>query len=129
MSERLSHTVLFYSSTNLKLPLSNYNIFDQMAYNLVNSLEYHHMTFNHILNNARAIILWGELSHNLKLIELGHNIIINELPKLITEDGFLREGSSHYQFIVTRWIFDIKTKSSAKYRSFNLENLCGSRMK
>ena len=60
-----------------------------------------------MVNNARAIYLagvsfdcpeWKELA--LTIIELG-------VPLVVTEDGFLREGSSHYQFLFTRWLLEI----------------------
>lgn len=39
--------------------------------------------------------------------ELAWAVIQERLPKLVTSDGFLREGSSHYHFLFTRWVLEI----------------------
>lgn len=72
-------------------------------------LEYYgpQRTNNHILNNARAIIVAGSLLDDRPLIERGLKLF-NKMSKLIIlRDGSLRERSSHYQCVVTNWLLDV----------------------
>ncbi len=68
---------------------------------------YHHQrTNNHILNNARAIILSGVVLNNCIAVERGL-LLFSKMSKVIfLENGFMRERSSHYQVIVTNWFLD-----------------------
>ena len=63
-------------------------------------------TNNHILNNARAIVMVGVAIGNSAAISLGMRIFRNCLPVLIMSGGFLRERSSHYQLIILNWMLD-----------------------
>ena len=49
----------------------------------------------------------GVIHFKTKKYELAEKIFRLEAPVLIDSSGFLREGSSHYQFIVTRWILEV----------------------
>lgn len=76
---------------------------------LINNLEYYgeNHTGNHLFNNARALYITSKV-YNLKNLEIYSKKIITErLNALITKDGFLREGSSHYHFLFTRWVFEL----------------------
>lgn len=64
-------------------------------------------TGNHVINNARAIYLAGVTFNCLEWRELAFLIIEREVPSMVTEDGFMREGSSHYQFLFTRWMLEV----------------------
>ena len=33
---------------------------------------------------------------------------MRELPDLVSSEGFVREGSSHYQFLITRWLLEVR---------------------
>ena len=114
ISERIANGIIFIiqSSKNKiivnQLPNDITTMIRKMAFELLTKLEFHgEMTGNHILNNGRALYLYGQIFKSSKFIDLALDIFKNELPILTTEDGYLREGSSHYQFLVTRWLKEI----------------------
>jgi hypothetical protein len=63
-------------------------------------------THNHILNNARALVVGGVATGNAAATAAGMQIFRRCLPSLISETGFLRERSSHYQLVVLNWLLD-----------------------
>ena len=63
-------------------------------------------TNNHILNNARALVLGGIVGNNTIAVSTGMQIFRECLPEMVQGGGFLRERSSHYQLIVLSWILD-----------------------
>jgi hypothetical protein len=65
-------------------------------------LEYYGATEtnNHIINNARALVMAGVAIGNRAAVSAGVRIFRNCLQGLIMSGGFLRERSSHYQLIV-----------------------------
>src|SRR2546429_2508809 len=71
-------------------------------------LEYYgpRETNNHIINNARAIVMVGVALQDQAALAAGMQIFRQCLPRLIMEGGFLRERSTHYQVIVLNWILD-----------------------
>ena len=71
-------------------------------------------TGNHIINNARALIFAGHCTNTSELLDLSRSLLKSNLPILIDKDGFPREGSSHYQFLFTRWILEIRLIASEK---------------
>lgn len=95
------------------------------AYWIITHLEYYgpRYTNNHILNNGRSLAIAGVLTGNKNILEIACSIFKNMLPVLVTNKGFLRERSSHYQLIVLRWILDAE-----KALSFNGESLIGKDM-
>ena len=59
---------------------------------MINKLEYFDdLTGNHIINNARAILIAGISFNILEWKKLSKKILEIELSKLIYKDGFLRE--------------------------------------
>jgi hypothetical protein len=109
-SERASNGGLFLLTQldNLKKPdLSN--SFKSIGLQITKNLEYFEgdRTGNHALNNARGLLFAGVLSGSSSMIALSSTIIYERLPVLVTPDGFLRECSSHYHFLFTRWILEI----------------------
>jgi hypothetical protein len=80
-------------------------------------IEYYGLqaTNNHIVNNARALVLAGVAVRNDLSISAAMKIFGEFLPRLILSNGFLRERSSHYQLIVLNWILDA-WKFMAAYR-------------
>jgi len=66
------------------------------------------MTGNHAFNNARGLLFAGIVSGLPYATELAFEIFKERLPKLVTDDGFLREGSSHYHFLFTRWVLEVQ---------------------
>ena len=72
---------------------------------IINNLEYfgEHQTGNHLANNGRGLYLAG-LKLGLKYwTEIGEKILFEESERLFSKSGILREGSSHYHLLVTRW--------------------------
>lgn len=71
-------------------------------------IEYYGLagTNNHIINNARALVLGGIAVANEPVYQAGMRTFRECLPAMVGEHGFLRERSSHYQLIVTNWMLD-----------------------
>jgi uncharacterized heparinase superfamily protein len=66
------------------------------------------LTGNHIINNARALLLSGHACKNPNAIILSRALLRLYLPIVIDTDGFLREGSSHYQLLICRWLLEMR---------------------
>lgn len=79
------------------------------AVHLLTHLEYKNgrPLSNHLLNNARGLYLYGRLLGDKDIELIGKRIILDYFDKIFYEDGFSREGSSHYQFIFTRWFLEL----------------------
>ena len=77
---------------------------------LAHRLEYlpGNLTGNHLVNNARALLLAGHCCDLESASVLSRTILSSHLGTIIDDRGFLREGSSHYQFLVTRWLLEIR---------------------
>ncbi len=82
----------------------------QMAVVLCRQLEYHGETAtgNHPFNNARALYLAGKCLDVPQLERLARTIIDERLHHLLDAEGFMREGSSHYHLLFTRWLLELK---------------------
>ncbi len=108
ISERLANSVLLFHLHNcVPNPAVVKNLFLQ-TWLLSSRIEYlGKQTCNHVCNNARGLYLVGAYFGSENLCSLAREIFFNELPILITGDGFLREGSSHYQFLFTRWMLEV----------------------
>ena len=122
VGERISNLYLFNFYHKGQLPRDLVNSITDMSYKLINNIEYYetYSTGNHVINNARAIIFAGYLLKEKNYLQLGASLIKHMLPKLIDEEGFLREGSSHYQFLFTRWLLELEIISHfEKYTELN----------
>lgn len=64
-------------------------------------------TNNHILNNARALVVAGRLLGNETLVDRGLALFTHMAQRLFLPEGFLRERSSHYQVVVVNWLLDV----------------------
>ena len=107
ISERISNYLLIKKIFNLSSKKADQSVFYQTKL-LINKLEYFDdLTGNHIINNARAILIAGISFNILEWKKLSKKILEIELSKLIYKDGFLREGSSHYQLLFTRWVYEM----------------------
>jgi Heparinase II/III-like protein len=75
---------------------------------ILRHVEYYgpRQTNNHILNNARAIVMAASALGESQALAAGMQIFRQFLPRLIMDGGFLRERSSHYQIIVLNWVLD-----------------------
>jgi hypothetical protein len=93
---------------------------------VLSHLEYYgKRTGNHVLNNARALIMAGTVLNNSFAVTSGRLIFEKMLPVLIQAEGFLRERSSHYQLIVLGWLLDAYAfvKTTEFYSAAQLEFL------
>jgi len=63
-------------------------------------------TNNHILNDARALLLCGSAIGHTAAVDAAVRILRRCLPDMITPAGFLRERSTHYQLVVLNWLLD-----------------------
>jgi len=110
-SERIANASIFLLTTgDKKVPKDIQNAFQYMGLHIAKNLEYYEadMTGNHAFNNARGLLFAGIVSGLPYAVELAFEVFKDRLPKLVTDDGFLREGSSHYHFLFTRWVLEIQ---------------------
>ena len=112
--ERIINAILFLSRIENVPPGSNVpeelrTALIREAYTLAGRIEYSgdRGTGNHVLNNARALFFAGASFQIPSLSRLALQIVRQSLPVLITPEGFLREGSSHYHFLITRWVLEM----------------------
>jgi hypothetical protein len=111
--ERVANAVLFFllnserGEAESEIPGDIRLALAQMAAHVAANLEYHGAaTGNHAFNNGRALFLAAAALGRKDLAALAVAIMRERLPVLVTKDGFLREGSSHYHFLFTRWLLE-----------------------
>jgi hypothetical protein len=110
-SERIANASIFLLTTGDKtVPKDIHTAFQYMGLLVAKNLEYYEadMTGNHAFNNARGLLFSGIVCGLPNAVELSYEIFKERLPKLVTIDGFLREGSSHYHFLFTRWLLEVQ---------------------
>ena len=78
----------------------------EMGRQLALNLEYFpdNMTGNHVINNARGLLLFGALANETVFCDLADAVFQATLNDLLTDEGHLREGSSHYHFLFLKWV-------------------------
>ena len=114
IGERLSNITLFmcrtqcyrkWSESFKKLALE---VLSLEAKLLFTKLEYkgETLTCNHFSNNGRGLLWASLLFGNKNLFSLGAKIMLNEYKRIIQKEGVIREGSSHYHFLITRNYFE-----------------------
>lgn len=97
-----------------KIPKNALPFLEKQLNWIISHLEYHKQyTGNHILNNARALLMGGALLQHAQALKNGMGILKYMLPILIQPQGALREGSTHYQLIVLKWLLDAYTFAQA----------------
>ncbi|MCS0606992.1 glycosyltransferase [Massilia solisilvae] len=109
--ERISNLCLFARHTRGSwhgLPDDLAALVRTMGLSLAGRIEYHsgELSGNHVINNARALLFAGHCASAPALAAFGRALIAERLPGLVKE-GFLREGSSHYQYLFTRWLLEL----------------------
>ncbi len=109
-SERLSNIILFLSyfkHTNYKSEEIK-KILILHIKQISENIEYHNdLTNNHILNNFRSLILASVFISDQKLFKSSLLNLLNFYSLIFDKNGFIKEGSSHYQLLVHSWIEDI----------------------
>ncbi len=105
--ERIANLLIFYAASPAEIrergiPRELREFLGTSVRWVYDHLEYYGPaeTNNHILNNARALVLGGIACGDRLALSAGLQIFHQCLPKLILSGGFLRERSSHYQLIV-----------------------------
>ena len=83
---------------------------EQSIFQLSQRLEYYPngLSFNHVVNDLKGLITAAIVMENEELIRAASDLFFEELEFLVQKDGFIREGSSHYQLIITRWICEME---------------------
>jgi Heparinase II/III-like protein len=111
--ERVANLLIYIAATRPtmradEIPTQLLEFLDDSLKWIYQHLEYYGSsgTNNHILNNARALVMAGVAIGNRAAISAGMTIFRNCLPLLVMRGGFLRERSSHYQLIVLNWMLD-----------------------
>lgn len=111
--ERIANVLVFFAAmpSNMRapgIPAELREFLNRSVTWVYEHLEYYGPadTNNHILNNARALVLGGVACADRQAVSAGLQIFHRCLPVLILNGGFLRERSSHYQLIVLNWILD-----------------------
>lgn len=112
ISERISNLILLWNIQEPEPSLSSdvLGMMERDAEYLLGHLEYYgeYATNNHILNNARALILAGSFQKNQKFYDAGCWLLETQLSKHVSSDGVVREASTHYQWVITRWIMEVE---------------------
>lgn len=116
-SERISSFSIFYIlkksykdyKVEVKQNLLIKNFYIETINKLTNNLEYYPkgITYNHVVNNLKGIVMSSILIDQNDLAIKSFNLLIKELDIVIDDEGFLREGSSHYQLIFCRWLCEL----------------------
>lgn len=108
IGERISNTILYFDSMKMTPPGKIVHAIHQFGKFLLSRLEYKGKhTGNHVVNNARAIYMAGVALNRDPWRQFARDILKRQMPELVTPDGFMREGSSHYQMLFTRWTQEI----------------------
>lgn len=105
ISERLCNWFNIFQLLDLKswVPKIMESIWLQIRHLVKHLEEYPNgNTNNHLINNGRALYIIGKALGHKGLSYLGRTILINETNRQITTEGFLDEGSSHYQLLATK---------------------------
>ncbi len=108
--ERIVNGSIFLLHTgDCTVPSDIRTAFHHMGRQIAAHLEYYEgdTTGNHAFNNARGLLFSGTLALLPNAVDLAFSIARERLPRLVTKDGFLREGSSHYHFLFTRWVLEM----------------------
>lgn len=107
--ERIVNALLFLASRRTAVPEDLRNALLEMACYVARNIEYSgpQTTGNHICNNARALYFAGQTFGVRSFSDLAREILADALPWLVTRDGFLREESSHYHLLFTRWLLEL----------------------
>jgi len=107
-SERLIYWSIFFSLIK-KTKIPNKKTEEKFAKAILIHLEciYENLDYwgsesnNHLLNNGRALYIGGKVINNKYFSAIGKKILKKETDSLVPK-GVLKEGSSHYQLLITK---------------------------
>ena len=82
-------------------------------------------TGNHLTNNGRGLFLGGLGLGYEDWADRGGEILIRESRRIFAPSGILREGSSHYHLLVTRWYAEcwLAAKAAGRPEAEKLGNI------
>ena len=119
ISERIINILFFYIKMNKQMPDLVILEIDKMAIKLINSLEYYESSYgNHLINNFRAILYYGLVFDNSKVL-CKFSALLDKYLEKFTLNGFTKDYSSHYQLLFYYWIYDLNIISK-KYNNKEL---------
>lgn len=78
-------------------------------------------TGNHLANNGRGLFLAGLALGRSDWTEIGERILLQEAKRMFAPSGVLREGSSHYHLLATRWFDEVSVAAVAAQRTSAVE--------
>jgi hypothetical protein len=117
-SERISSfatAIIFNSSFENLVYISRYEkeIFEFLKFSINHireNLEYYPggISYNHVVNDLKGVLTAAIILNDEKLVDQTSELLLKELEIIVSPEGFIREGSSHYQFIVSRWIIELE---------------------
>ncbi len=75
---------------------------------IADQLEYfgEQATGNHLANNGRGLYRLGLAAGDVAATAAGRQILITEAQRIFGPEGVLREGSSHYHLLASKWYLD-----------------------
>ncbi len=126
--ERVCNLLTYVSVRRDELALPDFEaaaarfVVDTVAW-ILRHIEYYGEgnTNNHVLNNARALVMAGTVLGDKTICAAGIATFRRFLPLMVGPGGFLRERSSHYQLIVAGWVLDAWRFAQAHYGSTNTD--------
>jgi hypothetical protein len=104
-AERAVNLIDFGRQFGLPAPLEDtLEILARHGQAIASRLEYfgEHHTSNHLANNGRGLYRLGLALGIPSLTKIGAAILLNEAERIFLPSGILREGSSHYHFLLAR---------------------------
>ena len=78
---------------------------------------------NHVIRNARALVLGGEALGEPRLVEAGLSLLRRELPVQLLDDGGHYERSPTYHLVVLRDLLEMRAASGAAWLDGTIEHM------
>lgn len=125
ISERLSNYSLLVKLGYLKKNEQIINLLKKQMYFLSKNFEfYYKKKSNHVLNNVRGLLLFSTIVKDKWHINFSLSVLFYIIPKFIDKVGFFKFCSSHYQYIFSKWVFDINLFTNNGKLKKKLNSLC-----
>lgn len=108
ISERLVVYVFLVKMGFVKKNIIHLNLLKKQFIFLTENIEFFYKKdSNHVLNNLRSILIFAKFIDSKVHLNFFSEIFKDICNKYLDNFGFFIFGSSHYQFIFSRWIIDI----------------------
>lgn len=140
-SERISsfaNAIIFQSSFNnlldiIKREKEISGFLNLSVCHISRNMEYYpnKISYNHVVNDLKGILTAAILLEDDSLVSKTSDLLFSEVEIIVNSEGFIREGSSHYQFIVTRWMIELewlcllskRNELRVKFKQWNIKLL------